>query len=133
MTSPRSSPVPVGSAGTLSDSRLFRQAAYIDGRWIAPRNGSANATPVDNPATGDTLGVVPNLNASDARAAIDAADRAFVGWRATTAKTRAAALRCWFELMLVNQEDLVRLVTLEQSKPLAEAKSEVAYAASFLE
>src|SRR5262249_19084594 len=92
------SSAPAGSTVVLSDPRLFRQPAYIDGRWIDPRGG--DATPVDNPATADTLGVVPNLHASEARAAIDAADRAFVAWRATTAKTRAAALRRWFELML---------------------------------
>ena len=119
----------------LQDARLFHQAAYVEGRWIAPRagSGSGDSTPVDNPATGETLGVVPNLRAADARAAIDAAARAFATWRATTAKSRAVILRRWFDLMIANQEDLARLVTLEQGKPLAEAKGEVAYAASFLE
>jgi succinate-semialdehyde dehydrogenase/glutarate-semialdehyde dehydrogenase len=124
-----SSATPQGVAS--SDLRLFHQAAYIDGRWIEARAGES--TPVDNPATGETLGVVPNLHVSDARNAIDAAARAFTTWRATTAKSRAAILRRWFDLMIANQEDLARLVTLEQGKPLAEAKSEVVYAASFLE
>jgi len=115
----------------LSDPRLFRQAAYIDGAWIAPQND--DVTEVDNPATGEILGVVPNLHATDARTAIDAASRAFAGWRALTAKARAAVLRRWFDLMMANQEDLARLVTLENGKPLQEAKGEVAYAASFLE
>jgi succinate-semialdehyde dehydrogenase/glutarate-semialdehyde dehydrogenase len=115
----------------LQDARLFHQAAYVNGRWIEPRGG--DSTPVDNPATGETLGIVPNLHTSEARAAIDAAARAFTTWRATTAKSRAAILRRWFDLMIANQEDLARLVTLEQGKPLAEAKGEVAYAASFLE
>jgi succinate-semialdehyde dehydrogenase / glutarate-semialdehyde dehydrogenase len=117
----------------LADSRLFRQAAYIDGQWIAPRAGAGNVSPVDNPATGEILGHVPNLKAADARTAIDAAARAFTTWRTTTAKMRAAALRRWYELMLANQEDLARLVTLEQGKPVTESKGEVAYAASFLE
>jgi len=115
----------------LSDPRLFRQAAYIDGAWIAPQND--DVTEVDNPATGEILGVVPNLHATDARTAIDAASRAFAGWRALTAKARAAVLRRWFDLMMANQEDLARLVTLENGKPLQESKGEVAYAASFLE
>jgi succinate-semialdehyde dehydrogenase/glutarate-semialdehyde dehydrogenase len=115
----------------LSDARLFRQAAYIDGRWIDARNSDVST--VDNPATGDILGTVPNLHVADVRAAIDAAARAFTTWRATTAKTRAAALRRWSDLMMAHQEDLARLVTLEQGKPVQESKGEVAYAASFLE
>jgi succinate-semialdehyde dehydrogenase/glutarate-semialdehyde dehydrogenase len=129
MKSPLSSAAQAGVE--FADPRLFRQAAYIDGRWIEARNGEASA--IDNPATGDILGSVPNLHAADAREAIDAAARAFTTWRATTAKSRAAALRRWFDLMLAHQEDLARLVTLEQGKPLAESKGEVAYAASFLE
>ncbi len=88
---------------------------------------------MDNPATGEVLGTVPNLDASDARRAIEAAHRAFPGWRAKTAKERANVLRRWFDLMMANQEDLARLMTLEQGKPLAESKGETAYAASFLE
>src|SRR5262249_9365826 len=103
----------------LSDSRLFRQAAYVDGRWIDARTGDVSN--VDNPATGEILGTVPNLHVADARAAIDAAARAFTTWRATTAKARAGVLRRWFDLILANQEDLARLVTLEQGKPLQES------------
>jgi succinate-semialdehyde dehydrogenase/glutarate-semialdehyde dehydrogenase len=133
MTPPTPSVTPAGTlAGVaFSDARLFRQAAYIDGRWIEARDDDASR--VDNPATGETLGTVPNLRAADARAAIEAAARAFTTWRATTAKARAVVLRRWFDLMLANQEDLAKLVTLEQGKPLAEATGEVAYAASFLE
>src|SRR5262249_39804229 len=82
---------------------------------------------------GEILGTVPNLHVADARGAVEAAARAFTTWRATTAKARAAVLRRWFDLILANQEDLARLVTLEQGKPLQESKGEVAYAASFLE
>ncbi len=116
----------------LSDPRLFRQAAYINGAWID--SGAANeVTEVDNPATGETLGVVPRLHTADTLAAIEAASNAFPKWRALTAKARAAVLKKWFELILANQEDLARLITLENGKPLAESKGEVAYGASFIE
>jgi succinate-semialdehyde dehydrogenase / glutarate-semialdehyde dehydrogenase len=116
---------------TLQDPRLFRQACYIDGTWVAPSGGAA--IDVDNPATGDVVGTVPRLGAADTRRAIEAADRALPAWRAKTAKERAAVMRRWFELMMANQEDLARLMTTEQGKPLAESKGEVAYAAAFLE
>jgi succinate-semialdehyde dehydrogenase / glutarate-semialdehyde dehydrogenase len=115
----------------LEDSRLFRQAAYVDGAWIEAEG--RGAIEVDNPASGEIIGRVPRLNASEARRAIEAANRAFPGWRDKVAKERAIVLRRWFELMMANQEDLARLMTLEQGKPLAESRGEVAYAASFLE
>ena len=119
------------SAVSLTDPRLFRQACYIDGGWVEP--ASRGALDVDNPATGETLGVVPKLGRDETRRAIDAAARAFPDWRRRTAKERAASLRRWFDLMMANQDDLARLMTLEQGKPLSESKGEVAYAASFLE
>jgi succinate-semialdehyde dehydrogenase/glutarate-semialdehyde dehydrogenase len=113
----------------LSDSRLFRQSAYVDGAWVtAPRTIA-----VDNPATGETLGTVPSLGAADTRRAIEAAAAAFPAWRARTAKDRAHVLRRWADLMLEHQEDHARLMTLEEGKPLAESRGEVAYAAAFLE
>jgi len=115
----------------LRDPRLFRQACYIDGAWV--ETGAGKAIEVDNPATGEIIGTVPNLGAKQTRHAIDAAERAFVTWRNKTAKERSIVLRRWSDLMLENQEDLARLMTLEQGKPLAESKGEVAYAASFLE
>jgi succinate-semialdehyde dehydrogenase / glutarate-semialdehyde dehydrogenase len=115
----------------LSDSRLFRQACYVDGAWIAARSGAT--IPVDNPATGSVIGSVPKLGAEDTRDAIAVAERAFPAWRKTTAKERAMVLRRWHDLMLANQDDLARLMTLEQGKPLTESRGEVAYAASFLE
>src|SRR5215831_10535831 len=126
-TSVSSSAAAVG----LKDPRLFRQSCYIDGAWIGSGN---NATiHVDNPATGEILGSVPKLGATEARTAVDAANAAFPAWSKKTGKERAVVLRRWFELMMENQEDLARLMTLEQGKPLAESKGEVAYAAAFLE
>ena len=116
---------------TLQDHELFRQACYIDGTWVMAL-GDAEIS-VDDPATGDVIGTVPRMGATEARQAIDAAARAFPAWRKRTAKERAAALRRWFDLMMSNQEDLARLMTFEQGKPLTESRGEVAYAASFLE
>jgi succinate-semialdehyde dehydrogenase/glutarate-semialdehyde dehydrogenase len=116
---------------SLKDPKLFRQAAYIDGTWVEPRSGAA--INVDNPATGEVIGVVPKLGAAETRMAIDAASRAFPDWCGKTAKERAAVMRRWFDLMMANQEDLARLMTTEQGKPLGESRGEVAYAAAFLE
>ena len=115
----------------LKDAQLFRQQAYVDGAWADAESGQT--LKVNNPATGEILGSVPKMGKAETRRAIEAADRALPAWRALTAKERAAKLRRWYELMLENQEDLGRLMTLEQGKPLAEAKGEIAYAASFLE
>jgi succinate-semialdehyde dehydrogenase/glutarate-semialdehyde dehydrogenase len=115
----------------LQNPGLFRQASYIDGQWVtAPAGASIN---VDNPATGEVIGTVPKLGAAETRQAIDAAARAFVTWRRTTAKERAAVMRRWFDLMIASRDDLARLMTIEQGKPLAESKGEVNYAAGFLE
>src|SRR5262249_744770 len=114
---------------TLTDPRLFRQACYIDGAWLE----AASTIDVDNPATGELVGTVPKLGRDYTRTAIEAAARAFPAWRAKTAKERAVVLRRWFDLMMANQDDLARLMTTEQGKPLAESKGEVAYAAAFLE
>ena len=115
----------------LKDSSLFRQQAYIDGAWVDADNGQT--LKVNNPATNEIIGSVPKMGAAETRRAIEAADRALPAWRALTAKERANKLRRWFELMIENQDDLARLMTLEQGKPLTEARGEIAYAASFLE
>ncbi|GAB6406843.1 NADP-dependent succinate-semialdehyde dehydrogenase [Pseudomonas sp. MHK4] len=115
----------------LKDPQLFRQQAYIDGAWVDADNGQT--LKVNNPATGEIIGSVPKMGATETRRAIEAADKALPAWRALTAKERANKLRKWFELMLANQEDLARLMTLEQGKPLSESRGEIAYAASFLE
>jgi succinate-semialdehyde dehydrogenase / glutarate-semialdehyde dehydrogenase len=115
----------------LKDARLFREAAYVDGQWILAASGAT--VNVDNPATSEIIGKVPKISAAETRAAIEAANRAFPVWAKKTAKERAQALRRWFDLMMANQEDLARLMTLEQGKPFTESKGEVAYAAAFLE
>jgi succinate-semialdehyde dehydrogenase / glutarate-semialdehyde dehydrogenase len=118
-------------AGEFKDQNLFREAAYVDGQWLAAKSGKT--FPVDNPATGEIIANVPDLGAQETRQAIEAAHRAFPGWSKKTAKERAVVLRKWFDLILANQEDLARLMTLEQGKPLAESRAEVAYAGAFIE
>ena len=115
----------------LKDSDLFRQACYIDGTWVQANSGQTIS--VDNPASGEIIGKVPRLGAAETRKAIEAANRAFLPWSRKTAKERAGILRRWCDLMMSNQEDLARLMTLEQGKPLTESRGEVAYAAAFLE
>lgn len=115
----------------LNDMTLFRQQSLIDGQWRDAPNGDVIA--VTNPANGEQLGSVPKMGADETREAIEAANRALPAWRALTAKERANILRRWFDLMMENQDDLARLMTLEQGKPLAEAKGEISYAASFIE
>ncbi|NOV22597.1 NADP-dependent succinate-semialdehyde dehydrogenase [Cupriavidus necator] len=113
----------------LQDSSLLRQQCFIDGRWI----DGERRIDVTNPATGERVGQVPQLGAAETRQAIEAANRALPAWRARTAKERSALLRKWFELILASQEDLARIMTAEQGKPIAEARGEIAYAASFIE
>jgi succinate-semialdehyde dehydrogenase/glutarate-semialdehyde dehydrogenase len=115
----------------LTDSLLLREQCFIDGRWVPADNGGT--LPVHNPATAETLGVIPNMGAAETRRAIAAAAKALPPWAARTAKDRAIVLRRWYELMLQHQEDLAILMTAEQGKPLAESKGEIAYAASFIE
>lgn len=115
----------------LSDPKLFRQQCYIDGAWVDADSGET--VDVTNPATGEKLGTIPKAGAAETKRAIDAANAAWPAWRARTAKERSQILRKWFNLMMENQEDLGILMTAEQGKPLAEAKGEVAYAASFIE
>ena len=115
----------------LKDAQLFRQQAFINGEWLDADSGQT--INVTNPATGEVIGTVPKMGTAETRRAIEAADKALPAWRALTAKERSTKLRRWFELMIENQDDLARLMTTEQGKPLAEAKGEIAYAASFIE
>ena len=115
----------------LKDNKLFRQQCYIDGKWVDADSGKTQA--VTNPATGEGLGTVPKMGIADTRRAIEAANDAWVEWRSKLAKERATILRNWFDLMLENSDDLAILMTAEQGKPLAEAKGEVVYSASFIE
>lgn len=115
----------------LRETTLFRQQCYVAGDWIDADGGALSV--IANPATGDSVGHVPDLGAAETRRAIEAAHSAWPGWRALTAQARATILRRWFTLLLEHQEDLATLMTLEQGKPLAEARGEIAYAASFIE
>jgi succinate-semialdehyde dehydrogenase/glutarate-semialdehyde dehydrogenase len=115
----------------LKDPELFRERCYVGGHWIAAANGAT--IPVDDPATGEIIGSVPKAGRTETRSAIDHAAAALPEWRARTGKERAVVLRRWFDLVMANLEDLARLMTLEQGKPLVESRSEVAYGAAFLE
>ena len=115
----------------LKDPTLLRCQFYADGQWVDADSGATMA--VSNPATGATLGTVPLAGAAETRRAIEAAARAFPAWAKLLAKERAAILRRWNDLILANQNDLGVIMTAEQGKPLAEAKGEVAFAASFIE
>ena len=115
----------------LKDPSLLRQQCYVDGRWADADSGAT--IPVVNPANGALLGTIPRMGAAETRRAIEAADKAWRGWRTKTGKERAAVLRKWFDLMMAHQDDLAAIMTAEQGKPLAEAKGEIVYAASFIE
>lgn len=112
-----------------AEPQLLIDKAYVAGQW---RDG-ARRFAVTNPATGETLAMVPDLDAEDAREAVAAASEAWPAWRRRTAKERAVLLRAWFDTIMANQEALARLMTLEQGKPLAESRGEVAYGAAFVE
>ena len=116
---------------TLKDPSLLRQQCYVDGQWCDADD--AGAIEVRNPATGEQIGTVPRMGAAETRRAIEAANAAWPAWRKKTARERSMILRKWYDLMLENADDLAVLMTAEQGKPLAEAKGEVAYAASFIE
>src|SRR5262245_19184180 len=107
---------------------LLRNQCYVDGRWLGDPK-----LPVTNPANGEEIAKVPMMSAEDARGAVEAAARAFPAWSKLLAKERAAILRRWYELQMEHADELALLMTMEQGKPLAEAKGEVAYAASFIE
>jgi len=115
----------------LKNPELLRDRAYINGQWTAARSGKTFE--VTNPANGEHLANVPDMDETDTRIAIEAAEAAWPAWRSAPAKERAKILRKWFDLLMENQEDLARLMTAEQGKPLAESRGEVGYGASFIE
>jgi succinate-semialdehyde dehydrogenase/glutarate-semialdehyde dehydrogenase len=119
------------SAMKISDQALLRNQAYIDGTWCDADSGETLA--VLNPANGRVVAEVAKCGTAETRRAIEAAERAQVQWRQTTAKERAAILRKWLELMLAAQEDLAQIMTAEQGKPLAESRGEIVYGASYIE
>ncbi|TKB45380.1 NAD-dependent succinate-semialdehyde dehydrogenase [Thalassotalea mangrovi] len=114
---------------TLTDNELLRKFSYINGSW----HSSVNDIAVNNPATGEEIARVSDSTAEETKLAVKAAKDALPSWSAKSANERASILRKWFELMMANQEDLGRILTLEQGKPLAEAKGEIAYGAAFIE
>jgi succinate-semialdehyde dehydrogenase/glutarate-semialdehyde dehydrogenase len=115
----------------LSDTTLFRQQCLIGGKWLDAEEGATIA--VDDPATGEMIGVVPDMSGAQAAQAVVAAEAALPAWRGRTAKARSEVLLRWAQLILANGEDLARIMTLEQGKPLREARGEIQYAASFIE
>ena len=116
---------------SLSDSTLFRTECYINGQWCSAESSARLA--IKNPATGDVIAEVAKVGAEETRRAIEAAETAMTAWRAVPAKQRASILRNWFNLVMENQEDLARIMTVEQGKTLAESRGEVAYGASYIE
>jgi succinate-semialdehyde dehydrogenase/glutarate-semialdehyde dehydrogenase len=115
----------------LSDQALLKTKAYIDGQWVDADSGET--LPVTNPANGKVIAEVARCSTAETRRAIEAAAAAFPAWRSKTAKERAVCLRKWFNLMMEAQEDLAMIMTLEQGKPLAEARGEIAYGANYIE
>ncbi|ADI91972.1 NAD-dependent succinate-semialdehyde dehydrogenase [Acinetobacter oleivorans] len=116
---------------SLQSTELFQQQAYINGQWLAAQS---NATvPVTNPATGEEIGTIPNMGAAEATQAVEAAYTALQSWKALTAQNRADILLAWYKLVLDHIDELALIMTIEQGKPLAEAKGEVRYAASFIQ
>lgn len=113
----------------LKDLSLFKQQCYLNGEWVS----GTDTTEVTNPATGEVIGHVPKLGQAEAAKAIADANAAWPAWRKKTAKERATILKKWFDLMIANADDLALIMTSEQGKPLAEAKGEIMYAASFIE
>ena len=114
----------------LNDPRLFRQYAYIGGKWTHGDGGREEA--VIDPATEETLGHIPLLEPNQIREAVEAADQAFVHWRSLRADERCERLLAWYDLLQANREDLATIMTLEQGKPLPDARGEVEYGASFV-
>ena len=115
----------------ISDKALLKTQAYVGGHWIDADSGATH--PVTNPATGETIAEIAKCGTAETRRAIEAAELALPGWRKRSANERAAILRRWFDLMMAAQEDLARILTAEQGKPLAEARGEVAYGAAYIE
>ncbi len=115
----------------MSNLTFQFEKAYINGQWVEADNKATIS--VNNPATGQLIGTVPNMGAAETRRAIDFANQALPAWRSKTAKERAKILRKWFDLIMLNQEPLAQLMTAEQGKPLDESRGEIAYGASFIE
>ncbi len=115
----------------LKDPSLLKSQCLVDGNWIDAADGKT--IDVTNPADGSVIGTVPSLSVDTIKEAINASNKALPAWAAKTAKERAGILRKWFDLIVANADDIALIMTSEQGKPLAEARGEVLYAASFIE
>ena len=115
----------------LTNHQLLKNKTLIDGKWVGANDGKT--FPVYNPYDGSHIGDVPDMGAAETKAAISAAAKAFPAWRGQTAANRAAILKKWYALQMEHLDDLAVLLTTEQGKPLAEAKGEIRYGASFVE
>jgi succinate-semialdehyde dehydrogenase/glutarate-semialdehyde dehydrogenase len=118
-------------SASLNDPTLLKSAAYVNGAWVTAKSGENR--PLLNPSTGEQLALIPQFSRAEVAGAIGAAHHALPAWRALSGKARSIILRRWFDLMVAHADDLARLIVLEEGKPYAEAKGEVAYAASFVE
>ena len=116
---------------SLADKNLLKTGAYINGQWVASDQGDTLA--VTNPATGEVIANVASCGTAETRRAMEAAQVAQLDWRQRSIKERSVILRKWFNLMMESQEDLAKILTAEQGKPLAEARGEIAYGASYIE
>lgn len=115
----------------LKDTSLLKHQCYINGKWVDAKSGKTFE--VEDPASGKPIGAMPEMNKDDVQDAIDAAAAAFPSFRKTTGRERSRMLRKWYQLMMDNADDLAKLITWENGKPIADAKGEVNYAASFFE
>lgn len=115
----------------LNDKSLLKSQAFVNGKWVGAKSGETFE--VFDPATMKSIGTMPEMNKADVELAIKAAEEALVSFRKTTARERATMLRKWYQLMVENAEDIAKLITWENGKPMADAKGEVSYAANFFE
>lgn len=115
----------------LNDKSLFKQQSYINGKWVDAKSGKTFE--VTDPASHNVIGTMPEMDKEDTQTAIDAAAAALPSFRKTTGRERSRMLRKWYQLMVDNADDLAKLITWENGKPLADAKGEVTYASNFFE
>ena len=115
----------------LNNKSLFKEKCFVNGLWTDSKNGKT--IEVNNPATMEIVGKVPNFTAEETKSAIDHAEKAFQSWKNTTAKERSIILKKWSDLIIEHVDDLAKIMTIEQGKPLAEAKGEILMGASYIE
>jgi succinate-semialdehyde dehydrogenase / glutarate-semialdehyde dehydrogenase len=115
----------------LKDKSLFKSQAYVNGKWVDAKSGQTFE--VENPATGEIIGTMPEMNKDDTEAAIDAAAAALPSFKKTTGRQRSKMLRKWYDLMMENHEDIAKLIMWENGKPIGDARGEATYAANFFE